>query len=348
MKVCRKLDGKLDRLKAWGCEGALGSTKRLDNMDVRILRGLLTDTPYLRVQTDIRKSYRDIARKLGVSEDMVRERIGRLHKEGFIQGWTLGINPTLFGWKTSYLFFDTPSPAEKVRIIKRLMDVPGVLWISDHLECFAGIMISYADEEALYRHLESVSSILSSKAFVRTDNQFPDVRMRLTETDWRIIDSLKCDPRKPLGKTARELKISPRTVKRRLQRMIHERVFFVFPDLDLRRLQGSVVTTLAVFYLDKKFRRAVEDEIMSKYGDYYVFNPPTNPEYGAYSFILPSLSLAEELRDSVSALPGVKRASNRHHAAIYNRLAKVFDEELALRSPALNATGAAKMRPSMM
>jgi DNA-binding Lrp family transcriptional regulator len=316
-----------------GDEAGFGSNHRLDLLDVKILRGLLTDEPYLRVQSDIRKSYGEIAKKLSVSEDTVRERIGGFYRSGFIRGWRLGINPTLFGWKTSYLFFDVQSPAEKVRTIKRLMDVRGVLWIADHLDGYVGVLISFADEEALERNLGPVSYILSSRGFVRTNNQFPEVRMRLTDTDWRIIDSLRKEPRKHLGKTARELKVSPRTVKRRLQRMIQERAFFVFPDLDLRKLEGSVLTTLAVFYLDKKFRRAVEDEIMSRYGDYYVFNTPTQPEYGAYAFILPSLSLAEDLRDSVSALPGVKSASNRHHAAIYNLLEEAFDEELQRKIP---------------
>lgn len=300
----------------------------MDLLDTGILRELITDVSNRCLQPDIKKSYVSIAKKLGTTEDTVRNRVRWMHDRGIVRGWRLGVNPTLFGYQTSFLFFDSPSPRDKYKVLGSLRRISGVLWIVDYFGNFAGFLVSHKDEEDLERKLGPVSSILESKAFVRVNNQFPRVRIRLTNTDWSIIRALANDPRKSYSDVAAELGVSPRLAKRRLQMMIEERAFFIFPDIDIAKVEGLAVVSLAAFYSDPKLKQEDEEAILAKFGDFFVMTPSPEPSYGAYIFMLPNLPTAKRLLAFASGLKGVGNASVRPIVDFVNLLDRAFESEL--------------------
>ncbi|MDG7042575.1 MAG: winged helix-turn-helix transcriptional regulator [Nitrososphaerota archaeon] len=297
-------------------------------MDTGIFRELITDVPNRCLQPDIKKSYILIAKKLGTTEDTVRNRVRWLHDRGIVRGWKLGVNPTLFGYQTCYLFFDSPSGREKYEVLGKLRRISGILWIVDYFGNFTGFLVSYKDEETLERKLEPVSSILESNAYIRVNNQFPRVRTSLTNTDWSIIGALANDPRKSYADIATELRISSRMAKRRLRMMIEERAFFIFPDIDVSKVEGRTVVSLVAFYSDSKLKREDEETTLAKFGDFFVMTPSPEPSYGAYIFMLPNLPTAERLFTFVSGLKGVRNASVRLIVDFINLLDRAFESEL--------------------
>jgi DNA-binding Lrp family transcriptional regulator len=310
----------------------------VDVLDVKILRELIIEEPSLTLQPDIRRSFDAIAKKLGVAEDTVRKRVNRFGKDGIIRGWRVGLNPNVFGYQTSYLFFELGSPAEKERVLSKLREVSGVLWVNDYMGGFAGVLLAYKDEADMERKLRPFPEIRNSKSLTRVNNRFPATNVTLLSVDRRIIGAIRRDPRKSFEKIAGELGISARTARRRLQRMTRERALFIFPDIDIERIVGSVVITLGVSYLDRRNKREIEGEIMSRFGDYYVFTPPPAQEYTAYSFVLPNLVWMEQMRIWVGALPGVKDVSIRPLLAFYNQLAESFQQEIERKAETGTAT----------
>ena len=66
----------------------------LDEIDKNILRIL---------QTDARKSYREIQQELGISIGTIHNRISKLKTNAIIEGYTLKLNNTKLGYKLTFL-----------------------------------------------------------------------------------------------------------------------------------------------------------------------------------------------------------------------------------------------------
>lgn len=297
----------------------------MDELDIKILRELVADVSRRSLQSDIRKSYAIISKKLGTTENTVRNRVDSLYAAGIILGWKLGINPTVFGYETSFLFFDATSAGEKDEVLRKFRSIPGVLWIVDYFGNTAGVLIAHKDGRALAKELQPVHQILDSKVYTRVNNWFPEVKIALTEMDWEIIKALRKDPRKPYVDLANELGISVRTARRRLQRLTRNSVVFIFPAVNLKKLVGSVPTALAVFYSDPKAKNEVEARIISKFYNFYLFTPSPEAVYGAYIFLLPNLATAEEMRVWTNSLPGVMNVSVRPLVDFMNLLYESFE-----------------------
>jgi DNA-binding Lrp family transcriptional regulator len=69
---------------------------------------------------DFRRSFKSMARVLGVDEDTARNRAKRLEKIGFVTGWTLMVNPNIIGRHQSGVHFDVPSSVSKKELVSRL------------------------------------------------------------------------------------------------------------------------------------------------------------------------------------------------------------------------------------
>ncbi len=77
--------------------------RTLDEMDEKIIDIL---------RKDGRASYRDLATHVGISNVAVRDRINKLHKEGYIKGFFALVDAKIAGKTVSVLFDITTVPAE--------------------------------------------------------------------------------------------------------------------------------------------------------------------------------------------------------------------------------------------
>jgi DNA-binding Lrp family transcriptional regulator len=78
---------------------------------------------------NVKKPYVEIARRLGVDEDTVRNRIKNLEDSGFLLGWRLVPNPILLARRYSYLLLEVKNQDFKEEIISRLKVKDGVISI---------------------------------------------------------------------------------------------------------------------------------------------------------------------------------------------------------------------------
>ena len=65
-----------------------------DDLDIRIVRALSSPSSF---QWDVRITYARVAAGLGVDEETVRNRLGRMTDVRFLRGWQLILNPSLVG-----------------------------------------------------------------------------------------------------------------------------------------------------------------------------------------------------------------------------------------------------------
>ena len=68
------------------------------------------------------KKCADVATRLEVGENTVRNRLRRMRESGFLLGWRLLPNPQLLGFSNIFLYPETGSRENADRAIERLVD----------------------------------------------------------------------------------------------------------------------------------------------------------------------------------------------------------------------------------
>ena len=302
----------------------------MDSLDIGIIRELFLDPSSANIQWDIRRSFRKIAKKLNTSDDTVRYRLKAL-EGGVLRGWRVGINPRLLGYSTAYLFFDVHPESLKGEILREVARIPGVMWYVDYFGSFVGCMIAYREQGSLKEISERLSKASRAEFFTKNDARFPKCALALSETDWRIVENIQRQPRRAYSEIARQLGTSTRTVRRRLDRMIHERALFLLPDLNLDELRGSVAVSVNVFYKDSAAKIAVDREVISKFSEYLVVAMLNDLDQGFFELIVPNLTRIDEVKAAAGAIQGVKMASARAMLDFANLLGEVFGRDVKNR-----------------
>src|SRR5207237_4003740 len=82
-------------------------------------------------QWNVRRSYTDVARRLGVDEETVRNRLRTMREMGLLLGWRLIVSARLLGMESSNLVLDFHSQESKEAAIPRIREADGVVLIQN-------------------------------------------------------------------------------------------------------------------------------------------------------------------------------------------------------------------------
>ena len=299
----------------------------MDILDIGVLRGLLVDESTLSLQTDVRRPYREMARDLQVDEDTIRNRIRKMELRGLIRGWKLGLNPTLFGYQAEFVWVDVNPPSTKEEVLRATAKIPNVIGIQNYFDEVIGVSLAYRSRELLDREITKLRQVASSHGTLTAKTPFIPCRMKLKDRDWRVVKSLREDPRKSYGEVAKELGVSRKTVKRRAEKMIRERALWALPELDLKNLEGGVLASLSVHYPPER-KGELDRQIHEQYGKFLLYAQSTLPERGWFLFIVPNLAVAKEIQAFAGSLPHVESAFVKAIYEFINLLGRAFEQEL--------------------
>ena len=75
------------------------------------------------LQSDARLPVSEIARKIGMSENGVRYRLEKLENSGYIQSFTVLLNPKKFGRNVTAIFNINTTPKKTTDVIHRLQEM---------------------------------------------------------------------------------------------------------------------------------------------------------------------------------------------------------------------------------
>lgn len=272
--------------------------------EVAILRELMS--PHS-LQWDIRTSLADVAAKVGVSEDTVRRRLQKLYDVGFIRHWELVVNPSLLGLTGAVVEMTVGDPSEKEALLRRVKRVDRVRWIFSYYNDGLATILFYEDEASLTRTLDLIAP--ASGELEVSDWSVPPCRLRLSKTDWRLIWSLRHDPRKVYSAIAKELGVSTRTAVRRIGRMSKARAFFLNADLDVRRLRGVVPCDLRISCDDKVRKNEIRSFVLSEFENVVYTNEQAPDLY--FVILCDTVAEVDDVEKQIRALAGVRRARAR-------------------------------------
>jgi len=256
--------------------------------------------------TNPRKSYRAIARNLGVDELTVGERIHKLQRIGFLKGWMLFFNPKLLGLCMAQVLIEV-EPSHRVEMIRRLKQLESVLAVVEHLGSSMYVVISGENERSILDQVKLLDSLANTSSLI-VRVPFPGVNLRLSPTDVQIIKSLGFDPRKRYSAVASGLKLSSRTVKRRLERLVEARAIFAIPSIDPGALEGAVLADLLVTYSGGEDLGRVNKELLLALDDSLVRAQLGDSDHAFFNLFVSRLSAIRDVLERVESIRGVRQA----------------------------------------
>ena len=280
-----------------------------------------------------RKSYVEIAAKLGVDEETVRNRVRHLRDSGFLLGYRVVPNPALLGRTFASLRIEFRDRESKQAAIPLLAKVEGVINIGSTYDKSVLVTILAVQEQDFSKLITGLG-VEGEVSWVpglglRTTN------FRMTGVDWEIVDLLLRDAERRLDEVGKQLKVSTRTVKRRLSMMMKESAIFIMPMVDLRKTEGISYQLRVQSERGKKSE--VEKSVVAKIGN-VVLRASDSQDGSVFGFTGANVAEGNDLLEWVKQQPGVISAS----MTIAERVVQVFDwieseVDMRVRTISINA-----------
>jgi len=271
-----------------------------DDLDIRIIKAIASPSSF---QWDVRVSYAHVAAGLDVDEETVRHRLRHMNDVRFLRGWQLLLNPALLGREAAIVELRVGDSESKPEVISRLKLLEGVMLIDNFYGKELAVLTLYENPSTLERQVRLFASLCGSPTPVSWKLGFPPCNLTPTRTDWQIMQALRKDGRGRLSDVARQLRLSTRTVKRRMVQLVNENAFYLDPVLDL----GKVGGVRCRFWVasEASWKHAVDKTILS--GLQRIIWTHTAPqEYSLFVAHLSNLSEVEERLQWMRQIAGVR------------------------------------------
>jgi DNA-binding Lrp family transcriptional regulator len=219
----------------------------MDPLDVGILRELSRDQIVWFGRLDPRLSAAELARRLHVDRATVGARLRTWEKHGFLRGHEVVPSPLVFGAKIAGGNLRVDDLGKKPRILEDLALVPNLISAVDHNGDWVALLYAFGRPEELDRarrligRLAGVGEVTPCVPFVA-----PVPTMSPSRLDYRILDDLKSGPRRTFQEIARSVRVSPKSLVRRLEQLVRGRAVWYLPILDFTRYHKAVVARFVV------------------------------------------------------------------------------------------------------
>jgi DNA-binding Lrp family transcriptional regulator len=207
-----------------------------------------------------------IAKKVGADGSTVKQRLDRMKKSGFIHYFQVYPNFRLLGVQGVAYEFQLRDVVEKKEVIDRCALVDGVTEIHNFIGPSICIDFTYSDSHDERRRLELFRTLTGCESPERFyERTMPSVEIDLSHTDWRIIKALRYQAFKPLSTVAKELRLSPKTVRRRFGRMAQNNAIIIVPLVNPADIPNTI-TYVMLLYPSPERREEVLQRALEEFG----------------------------------------------------------------------------------
>jgi DNA-binding Lrp family transcriptional regulator len=266
--------------------------------------------------------------------------------ENVIERFITLVNPSILGYNMRCTFAIRKNELSK-EIIDRIKLVGDIQYQFSLLGGAVGfsILVREGSEEKIELLLKSLQHAILG--ITVQNNIYPDIPKNLTDTDYHIVKQLVLNPRIEVTDIGKTISISPKTVHRRLDRILKYRIleFTILPNP--HAMKGQIV-----FFLEVKIERGrysvLLETIFSEHNN-LILSLLAHDQESTIGLILASDDVfkIESIRSRVESFDGVKEANiflpiridynqDMIVKAIERRLAKVekahHDNKLSLQT----------------
>lgn len=255
---------------------------------------------------NVKRSYAEVAKKIGIDEETVRIRTQSLKQSGFLLGWRLMLNANLIDRESHILALELFDVEKKDTTIAQISQMDGVVLIQSFYGKILQVTIFSENEEGHRRQMKEISSITGSRIFTHWKVKLPRCNHKMKQTDWMIIGALLKNADKKIQEIALELKVSAKTAKRRINMMMGSSAFYLQPMLDLRKVVGALSCQLLV-QCSEANKPMIDGMIISKF-ERTVFSLTDSTSHSIFTIICVNLAEAQSILREVQKQEGVALA----------------------------------------
>lgn len=218
---------------------------QIDILQFRIIRELMGS---LWMRRSKRLSYVELSEKIGCSPETARRTLRGMQKSGIIQTWNATINPHRLGMECVNMLVKCDPRIDKQETMKRLTLIDGVIRLFNFIDSpEIRILLYYMDRNDLERKVKVISMLCGEDPpSILWEANFPACQRTIRKTDWAIMKALLRNSIVTIPALAKELKISSRTVRRRLAQLEEDNSYFIYPTIDPKKVNGY----LYLFFLE--------------------------------------------------------------------------------------------------
>jgi DNA-binding Lrp family transcriptional regulator len=252
---------------------------------------------------NVRKSFVDVAKKLGVDEETVRNRLNRVKESGFLVGWRLVPNASLFGRKPIMQHLTFESQQAKVEALPLLGRMDGVITAASFYS--DEVMVTLYDDQERTSS-KALSALGAKEGPVEWQGLgMPSSTFRMTPTDWQIVRLMLRDAERAVMEVAALVKTSSRTAKRRLDRMMDATAIFIMPIVDQARFSGI---SYQVVVESNPGKKSEVDRLVTSRIENLVFRATDSSDTLIFGFPGKNIAEGKGLLGWLRRQPGVKSA----------------------------------------
>jgi DNA-binding Lrp family transcriptional regulator len=203
----------------------------VDSKDFQLLVALYSNA---------RQSYQSLGRRVSLSAHSVRDRLNRLKSKGILQGFMLSIDSSVFDCNDLLLFFDGNFSRKTILKAFAAPDVSWVVWKMD------GQMIVRLWTKNEREATDNLAKILGVRPSVQTHPPHKKKGTPVSITDLSIMDALVDDPIVSFDEIIKSTRLSPKTVRKHLNRLLETKTISVDPILGALTDSGELIYPLVV------------------------------------------------------------------------------------------------------
>ena len=271
----------------------------LDGTDLKILNLLAKDG---------RLSYRSIGLTIGLTTKSIKSRVDRMLAAKVIERFLARVNPSVVGYKQIYAL-----ALRKNKVNQELLDRINLVGdIQYQFEVMGGVIgfdiaIKEGTEDKIDLLLNSLKPALLG--LIRSRNR--EVTQSLTQTDYTIMKQLIKNPRMEIGDIAAATAISPKTIRRRLDKMTRNHVleFSIQPNPDA--MKGYIAFFLDVRVKDRSNHQKVLQKIYEELHEHFMLSSDMSNQEDSIGLLLGSEDAIgiESIRSRIECFDGVEQAN---------------------------------------
>jgi DNA-binding Lrp family transcriptional regulator len=281
----------------------------MDELDLKLLRSLILERAVSPSNPSVILSLRAIAGRLGADDMTVRYRYKRLLESGCMPRWSLLVNPAFFGYKVADVMVDVQSESGKPDIIRKLKLVHEITGLVNFYGKAIRLFVIYNGDESRARTIELISRIANAERITLSRMPMPpSLTKSLTETEVSIIRSLSNDARKPSVLVGKELGLTPKTVRKRVERLRKENTILPLPVLNIASIAGMIPIYFSYVYSNGDAKTSVDREIISHFDAGYIMGNFADPENGNVVIGAPTMADVPKVLEWANSQPGIASA----------------------------------------
>jgi DNA-binding Lrp family transcriptional regulator len=265
----------------------------VDPLDLSILRETSRGRVMWWGSLDPRVSIREVGRRLRVDATTIWSRLRMWQRQGFLLGYSVVPNPTLFGAKLAGGSVRISDSRAKERFFRDFGLVEGAAFAVDQVGPWVVVMFVFETERGLQRsagltrRLPGVTEMQPCIPF-----NCPSTTLVPSRLDWRILESLCADPTGDLSECARKLGISAKTFARRYNSLIRDCAVWSIPRLDFTQYTGATVARFLVWLSPQADAQRVLTKLEKTFPSYILLEDQSGlPDIGSRIVRLLSLFL---------------------------------------------------------